>query len=184
MQMWSVVDAVQLLDQLAHELQAISPEIDAKLAAAKTAHSQGHLEQAIEILIAGMEAAAARSALQVPTITTLRALLERAGSHIDEQDRRIDALERQVASQQATIRSVQTSLRSAEADRDRAVRARQRAQQQVFLGQAAYTLASLVEAFVFQGAPTGELTPLSLTQMDKKARRGGSTCRRVSAGLR
>ena len=74
-------------------------------------------------------------------LSEARAVLAKAGH-------KVEALQKQLADTNTELTKTQTELSEIK--------------EQILLGQAAYTFASLVEDFVFDGAPTGQLQTLAL----------------------
>lgn len=96
------------------------------------------------------------------------------GSFVEE-DKKITALQAQVQGQQQQLQSQGATIDSLVRDRDKAVAARERQQQQVLLGQVAYTSSGVVESFVYGTAGSGSLVPLPLSQLAKRAKQGELT---------
>ena len=180
MQSWEVVvDAVQVVDELSKELSSISSGTDECIVSAKNAQSLGDTKRAADLLLRGLETAGSRVALQASTLKRLKQLLQSTGSQLEAQETRIAELERRVGQQQHMLvqqqnilGQQQNMLLEVQQEHDRARQARGRTLQKALLHQSAYALASVVEAYVYQGEDTGLLTPLSLTQLDRKAKEG------------
>ena len=98
----------------------------------------------------------------------MRKHLLEAEAHFTAQDRHIIALQRDV-------KALQRDNRQARLDRDNQQLSRQKKEEHVLLGEAAYKFSGLVEEYVFQGRDPTALQPLSLKQMAKKREKGKLT---------
>lgn len=100
-------------------------------------------------------------------------MLAEIGAHMEEQDSKIFAPQLQEQKQQ--LQSQSATIKSLVQDRDKAVAARERQQQQVLLGQVAYVFSGIVESFIYGPEGSGSLVPLSLSQIAKRASQGQLT---------
>lgn len=102
-------------------------------------------------------------------------MVAEVGSVVEDQDNKIAALQAQVQGQQQQLQQQGVTINSLVQDRDRAVAARERQQQQVLLGQIAYVFSNLVESFIYGPTGSGSLVPMSLSQITKRASQGQLT---------
>lgn len=146
----------------------IQPQTRSAIGQAKLAVTAGDLEQAIEILTAALEALGTRATLPLQSLGTMRKHLLEAEAHFTAQDRRISAL-------QQDVKALQRDNRQTRLDRGNQQLSRQKKEEHVLLGEAAYKFSALVEEYVYQGRDPTALQQLSLKQMAKKREKGKLT---------
>jgi hypothetical protein len=154
-----------VLDELEQGLIDVNVGTDRAVAAAKRAAAEGDWRRAMEILLCAAEKAGDQVTLRLPHIRKMREFLKSADDEADEQQRSYDKLARELSDTRTEQRVMRRELTGLQQQFNRADLAREKILHEVLLGQAAYTFASLVEQFVFQGADTGQYVPLSLKEM-------------------
>lgn len=95
----------------------------------------------------------------------MRQHLVEAEAHCNAQDRNIMALQRDV-------KALQKENRQARLDRDSKKQNRQKREEHILLGEAAYKFSALVEEYVFQGKDPTTLQTPSLKQIHKRRLKG------------
>ena len=184
--MWQLTDASQWIDELQENLGDIQPQTRDAIGQAKLAAEAGRLEQAIDILIAALkvlgnkaslplqsldiliaalEVLGNKASLPLQSLDTVRQSLLEAEAHCNAQDRNIVALQRDV-------KALQKEIRQARLDRDSQKQNRQKREEHILLGEAAYKFSALVEEYVFQGKDPTALQPPSLKQIHKRRAKG------------
>lgn len=91
-----------------------------------------------------------------------------AHCNTQDQDRDIFALQR-------TVKALQRDNHQARLDMESQKQSRQKQQEHILLGEAAYKFSALVEKYVFEGEDPAALQPPSLKQMYKKRKKGKLT---------
>ncbi|DBA67167.1 TPA: hypothetical protein ACH3X2_001485 [Trebouxia sp. C0005] len=163
--MWQLTDANQWIDDLQETLGDIQPQTRHAIGQAKVAAEAGSLEQAIDILITALEKLGNTASLPLQRLDTMRQNLLEAEAHCNAQDRNIVALQRDV-------QVLKRENRQARLDRDSQKQSRQKREEHILLGEAAYKFSALVEEYIFQGKDPSTLLPPSLTQIYKRRTKG------------
>ena len=88
-----------------------------------------------------------------------------ADAHCNAQDRNVAALQQDVSALKKEIRQVRL-------DTDSQKQNKQKREEHILLGQAAYKFAALVEEYVFQGKDPDSLQPPSSKQVHKRREKG------------
>ena len=132
---------------------------------AKLAAEAGHLAQAIDILIVASEVLGNKASLPLQSLDTMRQHLSEAEAQCNAQDRNIVAVQRDV-------KALQKEVLQARLDRDVQQQNRQKREEHILLGEAAYKFSALVEDYIFQGKDPTALQPPSLKQIYKRRVKG------------
>jgi hypothetical protein len=119
-------------------------------------------EGAFDLVVTAAEDCHASFASLLPLVRTLRRHIEATGKYMEEQDQRIASLEKQGA---RLDKQVAQLVR----ERDHAVESKSLAQQKILLGQVAYTMAGMVEHYVYGPDGSGSLVPLRMEDLASKA---------------
>ena len=99
------------------------------------------------------------------SIDTIRKQLLEADEHCNAQARNIIALKRDV-------KALQRNICQARLNRDRQQQSRQKIEEHILLGEAAYKLSALVEEFIFEGIDPDSLMTPSLKQVSRRRAAG------------
>ncbi|DBA78108.1 TPA: hypothetical protein ACH3X2_008081 [Trebouxia sp. C0005] len=123
--------------------------------------NHGHLKQAIVMLIAALEALGNKASLSLQSLDRQRQRLSEADAHCDAQHKDIVDLKREV-------RELKKEAAQTRQDRDRQRQSKQKTEEHILLGEAAYKFSALVEDYVFQDRDPCTLQPQSLKQIHKR----------------
>lgn len=161
---WEIRDGLALIDELQNTLENAVTSADDKIGEAKQLWAAHKHDAAYQLLVRLTENSTANTVQQLAILKTIREHISRAGTLVDDRDARITRLEQQVE-------QLLVDRRKEEIQRSKQAGKRERREQKLLLGQAAYTFSELVESFVFnnEGAPVARHP--SLTEMAKMAGR-------------
>lgn len=98
----------------------------------------------------------------LPRSEELKTHLQTAGRHIDNQNERLKKLENNVSSLKKDVMKIKY-------ERDSTVEAKEKAQQEVHLGQVTYTMANIAEVYVYGENGSESFVHLDLSQLDDRA---------------
>ena len=130
---------------------------------------QEQQSEALELLLDFTQAQSSNVSEALPTLHKLKGLLEEMGGQVDAQDSKILQLELHVKKQDQRIMRQDTRIENLEKNASKAAGTKDKRQQRVLLGQAAYALARIIEQYVYgpAGFPHGLGLPVSLNKIDK-----------------
>ena len=92
--------------------------------------------------------------------------------HLLEAEAHCNAQDRNIATLQWDVSAVEKEIRQVRLDRDSQKQSRQKREEHVLHGEAAYKFSALVEEYVFQGKNPDSLQPPSLKQIHKRLEKG------------
>lgn len=94
--------------------------------------------------------------------------LDRQRQRLSEADAHCDAQHKDIVDLKREVRELKKEAVQTRQDRDRQRQSKQKTQEHILLGEAAYKFSALVEAYVFQGRDLSALQPPSLKQIHKR----------------
>lgn len=130
---------------------------------------QHQQSDALDSLLCNTQAHNSKVCKAAPTLRRLKDIVEKVGGQVDAQDGRILQLGLRLKQQDQCIRSQILRIEVLEKNASKAVLAKEKRQQRVLLGQAAYALAKIIEQYVYgpAGFPHGLGLPVSLNKISK-----------------
>jgi len=123
----------------------------------------------LDLLFEFSQAQGSKVSEAIPVLNRLKDLLEKVGGQVDAQDSKILQLELHVKKQDQRIIRQDTRIEVLEKNASKSAGTKDKRQQRVLLGQAAYALAKIIEQYVYgpAGFPHGLGLPVSLNKIDK-----------------
>jgi len=123
---------------------------------AKNLCQRGFRGEAINLVLSTAEDKTSQPKLQLPILEALKDKIEIAGLHIDKTESRLTALENHDLTADKAIRQLQQ-------ERDQALLSKAKLEQEILLGQIAYTVSHVLEDFIFGEAGSSSFLPLSVS---------------------
>lgn len=116
----------------------------------------------MDLLLEFTQAQSSNVSEAVPKLKESKGLLEKVGGQVDALDRKVLQLWQRIKTQDKRIETLEKNASKSAGDKDKR-------QQRVLLGQAAYALAKIIEQYVYgpAGFPHGLGLPVSLNNIDK-----------------
>ena len=159
-----VADVYQWIDQLQETLGEVEPQTREAIGQAKLAAKAGQLEQAVEILIAALEVLGNKASLPLQS-------LDRQRQRLHEADAFYDAQSKDIADLKQEVKELKKEANQTRQDRDRQRQSKQKTEEHILLGEAAYKFSASIEAYVFEGRDPESLQPPLLKQIHKRRKR-------------
>ena len=166
---WDVREALVKIDQLLVIFEPVSSEADEVVCQAKTMWESDQQSDALELLIDFVNNHSSKVSEAIPKLRELKDILESMGGQVDAQESKILQLESHIKQQDQQIKKQDRRIGVLEENANRAAAAKNRKRQQVLLGQAAYTLAKIIEQYVYgpAGIPHSLGLPTTLNKIMK-----------------
>ena len=125
---------------------------------------QGFRGEAFNLELSTSEDKTSQPKLQLP-IGALKDKIEIAGLPIDRTESRLTALESRLSALKYHDLATDKAIRQLQHEQNRALSCKTKLQQEMLLGQIAYTVSDVLEDFMFDEAGSSSLLPLSISDL-------------------